>query len=244
MVNLLYTELLKLKRAHMLWVSIIGAAAAPVMMFIGFMNSRSAHPDEPVTFEVSFYNTNLYVLLLIGTLLYGVITSYLFHREYAEDTLKNLLIIPVSKLSLIVSKCLMLFLWIMLLTAVAWGLTFVLGLIGRFDGLTAAVILVSLKQFFLGGCLLFLLSTPTIFVTLLFKNYVPTIIFTAVITMANVALASHEYRVLFPWSAVHAIAVQGYIPEYPALYSYIAVSVASLAGFAATVIYFEKSDIH
>jgi len=244
LLNLLYTELLKMKRAHMVWVSIVGASAAPIMMFVGFLNTISKDPNASVTFELSFYNTNLYVMLLIGTLLYGVITAYLFHREYAEDTLKNLLTIPVSKTSLIVSKCLMLLLWIMMLTFVSWGLTFLLGLAGGFDGLTAEVILQSLQQYAVGAFLMFLLSTPTIFVTLLFKNYVPTIIFTAVITMGNVALATSDYRVLFPWSAAHSIAYQAFVGDYPATVSYILVLLTSIAGFAATIIYFKKSDIH
>jgi len=244
LVNLLYTELLKLKRAKMFLVSVIGATAAPIMMFIGFMNSKSLHPDEPITFDVSFYNTNLYVMLLIGTLLYGVITAYLYNREYTEDTLKNLLTIPVSRTSLILSKMALLFIWIMALTMVAWGLTFVLGLLGRFEGLSVSVILQSLKQYAVGASLLFLLSTPTMFVAFLFKNYVPSIIFTATITMANVALVDKSYSALFPWSAVNVIVNNAVVPEYPLYYSYISIFAASLIGLVATIVYFKKSDIH
>ncbi|WP_019419932.1 ABC transporter permease [Paenibacillus sp. OSY-SE] len=244
MVNLVYTELLKLKRAKMFMVSLIGAAAAPLMVFIGYLDYKAKKPDMPVLFSEAFSQTNLYVLLLIGTLLYGVITAYLFNREYVEDTLKNLLTIPVSKISFIASKLVLLFIWILVLTLVAWGLTFILGLIGQYEGLNAAVLLQSLKQFLIGGSLLFLLSTPTIFVTFLFKNYVPTIIFTAVITMGNVALANREYKALYPWSAVHVIADNGFVPEYPPLYSYAAIIATAIIGLIATIVYFKKADIH
>lgn len=244
MVNLVYTELLKLKRAKMFMVSLIGAAAAPLMVFIGYLDYKAKKPDMPVLFSEAFSQTNLYVLLLIGTLLYGVITAYLFNREYVEDTLKSLLTIPVSKMSLIASKLVLLFIWILVLTLVAWGLTFILGLIGQYEGLNAAVLLQSLKQFLIGGSLLFLLSTPTIFVTFLFKNYVPTIIFTAVITMGNVALANREYKALYPWSAVHVIADNGFVPEYPPLYSYAAIIATAIIGLIATIVYFKKADIH
>lgn len=243
MVNLIYAELLKLKRAKMFLVSMIGAAAAPVMVFIGFLDMKAKKPDEPALFREAFYEVNLYVLLLIGTLLYGVITAYLYNREYTEDTLKNLLTIPVSRTSLIITKLVMLFLWILVLTIAAWGLTLVLGIIGQFEGLTGSVLVESLKQYIVGGCLLFILSTPTIFVTFLFKNYVPTIIFTAVVTMANVALANREYKVLFPWSATHVIVTNGFVPEFPPYYSYIAILVTSLVGLVATIFYFKKVDI-
>jgi len=244
LVNLLFTEFLKLKRAKMFFVSVIGAAAAPILMFIGFLNMRSKTPDVPITFEISFYNTNLYVLMLIGPLLYGVITAYLFNREYVEDTLKNLLTIPVSRISLITSKLVMLFLWIQALTLVAWGLTFILGLIGQFDDLSTAVLWITMKEYIVGASLIFLVSTPTMLVTFLFKNYVPTIIFTAIVTMINLALADMEYKALFPWSAVHVIASKQLIPEYPMLYSYIAILSTSVVGFLATVLHFKKADIH
>ncbi|WP_375377902.1 ABC transporter permease [Paenibacillus sp. MZ04-78.2] len=128
MVNLLYTELIKLKRAKMFMVSMLGAVSAPIMIFLAL--------------------------------------------------LKNLLTIPVSRVSLIVSKLILLFLWITVLTLIMWLLTLILRLIGQFEGLTSALVLQSLKQCVVGGTLLFLLCTPTMLITFLFKSYVPTIIFT------------------------------------------------------------------
>ncbi|WCF10888.1 ABC transporter permease [Paenibacillus thiaminolyticus] len=244
MVNLVYTELLKLKRAKMFVVSLIGAAAAPAMVCIGYLDYMATKPGMPVLFSEAWSQTNLYTTLLIGTLLYGVITAYLFNREYAEDTVKNLLTIPVSRTGLIASKLVLLFLWMMILTFTSWGLTFIFGLLAQYEGLTAAVVLQSLKEFFIGGSLLFLLSTPTMFVSFLFKNYVPTIIFTAVITMGNVALANREYKAIFPWSAVHVIAENGFVPAYPPLYSYAVIIAAAVIGLAATIVYFNKTDIH
>ncbi|MBG9774580.1 ABC transporter permease [Brevibacillus laterosporus] len=244
MVNLFCIELLKLKRAKMFFVSMIGAASAPIMVFIGFLNMKMKTPDVSVQFHAAFYNTNLYTLLLIGTLLYGVITAYLFNREYVEDTLKNLLTIPVSRASFFVSKLVLLLVWILLLTIMVWGLTLILGLIGQFEGLSSTLLIQSFTQYIIGGFLLFLLSTPTMLVTFLFKNYVPTIIFTAMITMTNVALANSEYRVLFPYSAVQVIATNGFVPEYAPVYSYLSILITSIVGFIVTTIYFNKADIH
>ncbi|MEK8127996.1 ABC transporter permease [Paenibacillus filicis] len=243
MVNLVYTELLKLKRAKMLGISLAGAAAAPSMVFIGYLDVKAKRPEELISFAQLFSETNLYVLLLIGTLLYGVITAYLFNREFVEDTLKNLLTIPVSRIGLIVSKLILLLLWILLLTLTAWILTLVYGLIVQVQGLSLAVLGHSLRQYLTGGALLFLLSTPTMFVCLLFKNYVPTIIFTAVITMANVALVNKEYKALFPWTAVHVIASGEGAAQYPLYVSVVVVLVVSAIGFLASIFYFRRMDI-
>ncbi|WP_028544715.1 ABC transporter permease [Paenibacillus taiwanensis] len=244
MADLLYTELLKLKRAKMFLVSVIGASAAPIMMFIAYLNMKSKTPDEPISFELSFYNTNLNVLLLLGPLLYGVITAYLYNREYVEDTLKNLLTIPVSRTHLIVSKLILLLGWILVLTLEAWGLTLLFGLLGGFEGLSAAVLVQSLTEYLIGAFLLFLLSTPTMFITFWFKNYVPTIIFTAVITLGSVSVVNSDFKPLYPWAAVHVITINGYLPQYPPVYSYLAIGITSLAGLIATIVYFKKVDIH
>lgn len=245
MVNLLYTEFLKLKRSKMFLVSIFGAAAAPFMCFIGYyVYIQNHHPGSTVEFNKLFSQTNLYIILMLGILLYGVITSYVFNREYMENTLKNLLTIPVSRISFIMSKLLILLIWIMTLTIVAWLLTLIFGLIGPFEGLSAKVLTESFKQYIIGGGLLFLLSTPTVLVTLLFKNYVPTIVFTSVITMINLAIWDTQYSVLYPWSAGFRILENNFLQEYPPQYSYISIIATSIIGFTAIIIYFKKVDIH
>lgn len=243
MVNLLYTELLKLKRSNMFLVSIVGAAVAPFMCFIAYVMQKAKRPDIPIEISQFFSDTNLYVLMLIGVLLYGVITAYLFNREYAENTLKNLLTIPVSKSSLIVSKLILLLVWIMILTLVSWGLTSIFGVIGPFDDFSFQFMTRFLWEFVIGGFMLFLLSTPVIFITLLFKDYVPTIVFTIGITMVNVLISNSEYSVLYPWSATLAVATNTFRPEYPPYYSYVAILATSILGIFAAVLYFKRVDI-
>jgi len=239
LVSLLFTELLKLKRSSMFLISILGAAVAPFVVVV------ATYVHEPATpFKELFYNVNLYTVLIIGVPLYGVVTTYLFNREYTENTLKNILTIPVSRVSFIMSKTLLLFMWIMMLTVTAWGITLVLGLLTQFNGINISVLTESLKQFIIGGLLLFILSSPIILLTLVMKNYVPTIIFTVVITLINVMGGNSEHRALFPWAAAGDIANDTLLPTYPPEYSYIGIIATALIGFTAMIVYFKKVDIH
>ncbi len=243
LVNSLFTEFLKLKRSQMFLISLMGAAVAPGMEFLAMIVGQRKHPETVITFQKFFTETNLYILLLIGILLYGVITAYLFNREYVEDTLKNLLTIPVSRNSFLSSKFTMLFIWILFLTLFAWILTLILGLIGQFDGLNSALLIKSFQEYLVGGILIFLLLTPIAWVTLIFKNYVTTIVFTILITMINALVLNSEYVVLYPWSAILAIATNKFNAIYPSEYSYFSVFGTSLLGLIATIIYFKKVDI-
>ncbi|PGZ98309.1 bacitracin ABC transporter permease [Bacillus pseudomycoides] len=245
MVNLLYTELLKLKRSNMFLISIIGAAVAPFMIVSAFYIEKKTKPSAPAAgLDDLFYNANMYTILLMGVLLYGVVTSYLFNREYAEDTLKSLLTIPVSRFNFIISKFILLFIWIMMLTIVTWGLTLLLGLLGGFPGLSGPLLLQSLLKFLLSGGFLFILSPPIVLLTLVMKTYVPPIIFTIVITMVNLMITNSEHKDLFPWTATLDIVNNELQPTYPPEYSYIVIAATAMIGFITTIFYFKKVDIH
>src|SRR5699024_3289723 len=102
----------------------------------------------------------------------------------------------------------------------------------------------SFKEFSIGGVLLFILSTPIILVTLVMKNYVPSIIVTVVITLINVMGGGSELRALFPWAAAGDSANHTLPSTYPPEYSYTAIIVTPLTGFIALIVYFNKADIH
>src|SRR5699024_7721615 len=220
MAGLLFTELITVKRSSTFLLSIAGAAVAHIVVAV------ATYVKEPSTaiMEV-FYSVNLYIVVITCATLYVVVTTYLFNREYVENTIKNIVTIPVSRVSFIMSKTLLLFMWIMMLTMIAWFLTLFLGLLTQFDGLDISLLVESFKEFSIGGVLLFILSTPIILVTLVMKNYVPTIIFTVVITLINVMGGSSEHRALFPWAAAGDIANHTLPSTYPPEYSYTAIIV-------------------
>src|SRR5699024_2881372 len=109
-----------------------------------------------------------------------------------------------------------------------WFLTLFLGLLTQFDGLDISLLVESFKEFSIGGVLLFILSTPIILVTLVMKNYVPTIIFTVVITLIYVMGGSSEHRALFPWEAAGNIDNHTPPSTYHPEYSYTAIIVTAL----------------
>src|SRR5699024_4438807 len=120
----------------MFLISILGAAVAPFVVVI------ATYLNEPsILFKELFYNVNFYTVLIIGVSLYGVVITYLFNREYIENTLKSILPFRVSRIGFIFSKMLLLFIWIMMLTLIAWALTLVLGMQTQFDGLSISLVM-------------------------------------------------------------------------------------------------------
>lgn len=67
MVDLVYTELLKLKRSKMFLISIIGAAVAPFMVVVAsYIHMKTKQPTPFIQFDELFDNTSLYTVLIIG----------------------------------------------------------------------------------------------------------------------------------------------------------------------------------
>ncbi len=244
MFALLYCEFLKLKRSKMFLISVLGAMVAPIMVFAGLIKAKITEPDKIITYLDMLAQTNLYVLLLFGVIVYGVIAAFLFSREYTENTLKLVLTVPVSKGAFLITKLLMLFLWMMILTAVAWVSTLVLSIVGNAAEFNVNVIIQSLEEFFLGAFLLYFTMSPFVFLTLWHKNLVSPIIAAATVVLGNVALANQDLAVLFPWTSPYLIA-SGDIAKYH--YSIetalVIIFAVSFIGFFASFIYFKKQDV-
>ncbi|WP_422486851.1 ABC transporter permease [Gudongella sp. DL1XJH-153] len=244
MVNLLFCEFFKLKRSKMFLISILGAMVAPIMVFAGLIKVKITEPEKVITYWEMLGQTNLYMLLLFGIIVYGVIAAYLFSREYSENTLKSILTVPVSKEAFLVAKFLMLFVWMLILTMVAWASTLGLSIVGNAAEFSGAVIMQSLKEYFLGVLLLYLTMSPFVFITLWQKNLVTPIISVATVVLGNVALANEDLAVLFPWSAPYLIA-SGVIKElsYSIEAALVIVFVVFFIGIVASFVYFKRQDV-
>src|SRR5699024_3828842 len=125
----------------MFLLSIAGAAVAPLVVLV------ATYVNEPSTpFKELFYNFYLYTVLIIGGVLYRVVSTYFLNRGYVQNTIKYILTIPLSRVSFIMNKTLLLFMWIMMLTMIAWFLTLFLGLLTQFDGLDISLLVESFQE--------------------------------------------------------------------------------------------------
>ncbi len=95
-------------------------------------------------------------------------------ENISEDTLKNLLIIPISRESFLVSKIILLFLWIQTLSVIAWLLTLMLGMLLHFQGLSQSLIIDSFFTFVIGESVIMdIISTNNYFVDIFLKIMFP-----------------------------------------------------------------------
>ena len=239
MLTFIEMEFLKLKRSNIFLLSLIGAILPPLLMFIAVFAF-----DEGHTFELLFSNVNMYMSALFAILLYAIMISYLFGREYNEHTLKTMLTIPVSRGKFLLSKYVMFLVWILILTVVTSLSTMVLGFVAGLDGFSLKLFIDSFAQLLFANVLLFLTFSPFVFISLFITNMVPAMVGGAGLALVNMMIYGQTWAPYVPWVCPYLIA-SGEIAEYSSsiTLSYAVILVTFAIGLVISYIYFTKTDV-
>jgi len=242
--NLIYTELIKMKRSKMFLISLLGALVSPVLTFFMLIGYNNQNPDTILSFKSFFSQTHLFIVFIIGNMLFALITTYIFNREFEEDTLKNLLTIPVGRIKLIISKLVVLFGWIQIILIFAFISVFILGSIAGFEGINMSMIVNYIQKYIFTGLLLYLLIPSIILITILFKNYVPPLAFSIFVTMGVVIFGQSKYLAFYPWGIPVLMTVDGQSIVYPIIYSWLIIGGLFVISLLINFIHFKNKDLN
>ncbi|WP_295589412.1 ABC transporter permease [uncultured Methanobrevibacter sp.] len=239
MLTFIKMEFLKLKRSNIFLLSLMGAVLPPLLMFIAVFAF-----DEGSTFDMLFTNVNMYMSALFAIMLFSIMISYLFGREYNEHTLKTMLTIPISRGKFLASKYVMFLVWILILTVVTSLSALVFGFIAGLEGFTLKLFMDSFAQLLFANILLFLTFSPFVFLSLFITNMVPAMVGGAGLTLVNMLIYGQTWAPYVPWVCPYLIA-SGEIAEYATspTVSYGIILVTFLIGLAISYIYFTKTDV-
>ena len=239
MLTFIEMEFLKLKRSNIFLLSLMGAILPPFLMFIAVFAF-----DEGNTFELLFNNVNMYMSALFAVLLFAIMISYLFGREYNEHTLKTMLTIPVSRGNFLLSKYVMFLVWILILTVVTSLSTLVFGFIAGLEGFSLKLFIDSFIQLLFANMLLFLTFSPFVFLSLVITNMVPAMVGGAGLTLVNMLIYGQTCAHYVPWVCPYLIA-SGEIAGYSASISlsYGIILATFVIGLIISYIYFTKTDV-
>lgn len=217
----------------------MGAVLPPLLMFIAVFAF-----DEGSTFDMLFTNVNMYMSALFAIMLFSIMISYLFGREYNEHTLKTMLTIPISRGKFLASKYVMFLVWILILTVVTSLSALVFGFIAGLEGFTLKLFMDSFAQLLFANVLLFLTFSPFVFLSLFIANMVPAMVGGAGLTLVNMLIYGQTWAPYVPWVCPYLIA-SGEIAEYATspTVSYGVILVTFLIGLAISYIYFTKTDV-
>lgn len=106
MRNIIKTEFLKLKRYSVIKAGIIMTTLSPLLsLFYSTANGGQTWTFDYFMQQVMISNCTLFFPIIIA-----LIAGYIITREYTDDTMKNILTIPIPYKQLLSGKLLILFL--------------------------------------------------------------------------------------------------------------------------------------
>lgn len=249
------TELAKLRRSVVPWAVAAIYCIAPVM--VGLMMDVLLRPElgkrlglltakaEMTIGEASWptYLNLVSVLFAAGMIVFAIIQAYVFGREYAEGTAKNLLVLPIGRAAIVAAKfavCALLFICMtMLVYVIAIAVGFLIGLPGYKAGMipeslaNAAKIVV---QAMLAGAV-------TAWITVATRGYLAPVGVSIMFILIGDLFAHTGWGPWVPWSAVlmSAGAAGAGIP-LPGFGSWVMLILFFFATAAGTYLSLERTD--
>ena len=179
---------------------------------MGAVMPKTSGGLDGVTFAGFIEDVQMLNLMIMGTLMFGLITSYTYSKEFEEDTLKSTLAIPVRRSRLLLDKLIVVFAWVLgllLLNVLEVGL---ISLIFGLSGLNVSSFATAVGMAIRDSLIFMPLLTPIMFVTLLVRKYVAGIVFSIAVVVVNVvALSSEVYYAYYPYTI--PLFLVGPVPE-------------------------------
>jgi ABC-2 type transport system permease protein len=249
--DMIWIELRKVLRSRVPWFTALGFLLMPcVAALLIFINKNPTLARQlgllgtKANLMVATADWPGYLAMLVeftalgGFFFFCIAISWDFGREFSDGTLKDLLAVPVPRLSILLAKFLTVSLWCAVLIVETFVAGLVLGGVIHLPGGSAAVLLHGCSLLAVTACMSILLITPFALFASVGRGYLlPLGIAILLEVLGNLAVTL-GWGAYFPWS-VPAQYIQG-VPLEPL--SLGLVILTGLAGILGTSLWWRSSD--
>jgi ABC-2 type transport system permease protein len=254
--QVIVTEFLKLRRSKVTWFSLVALSLGPLgialMMWIvrepgraaqfGLLGTKANLAGLEATWPA--YSSMLTLVVgMGGMLLLSFIVAYVFGREYAEGTAKNLLGLPVGRHWFVLAKFVVAAVWWVVLVAAVLAEAFAIGLALGLPGFSAALALRTVHDALLAAAVVYLLAPVVAWIATLGRGYMPPLGFALAMLALGQVFSKTGWAAWFPWSIVPLyIGSVGQRVTTLAPGSFVVVAFTFFAGIAATIMQLRYAD--
>jgi len=181
----LWVEILKTRKSNIFWATILVFIFVPFMM--GMLMFVQLHPEisgklgmignKATMLRFGEPNWQNYFTLLVqgfagvGVIGIGFVASWVFGREFSEHTIKDILVLPISRSTIVISKFTVVVIWSVLLSLVYFTVSILVGLLIHVPGWSYEIVLINFTRYFVTALLTIILSTPVAFLASYSRGY-------------------------------------------------------------------------
>lgn len=177
-----------------------------------------------------------------GLIFFSLLCSWIFGREFSDGTLKDWLAVPVSRSSVLLAKFVGLSIWSLALVVEMLVIGIPLGMIIGLGAYTPASLLHSVVNLALTSLMTILVIFPFAFFTGLGRGYLVPMGVAMLALIASQLASTLGWGNIFPWAIPGMYAdLSGKASQLTPL-SFWIVAITSLAGIAATLLWFQRAD--
>jgi ABC-type transport system involved in multi-copper enzyme maturation permease subunit len=247
--QVIVTEFLKLRRSRITWLSWLAFSVMPLAagLFtwiakepgraaqLGLIGTKAQLAGVTADWP-SFFTLLNQVACVGGMVLLAVIAAWVFGREFAENTAKNMLTEPVGRHWFAAAKLVVVLVWFAALTLslIAEGLF--VGALLRLPGFSVPLAVSSAGDVLVSGLVGFLLVPAVAWIATLGRGYLPPVGFTIFMLVLGNVFGATGWGKWFPWSIVPMLAgMAGPRVEVLAPGSLVVAALTFVAGVVATV---------
>jgi len=178
-----------------------------------------------------------------GLIFFSLMMSWVFGREFADGTLKDLLAVPVSRVTILLAKYIVVALWCIVATVMIIIVGLALGMMIGLSGGTSELLMRGLTTLVITACLVTIDVFPVAFFASVGRGYLlPMGVVILILIIANlVAIAG--WGSYFPWS-VPGLYTQAMGSSNSSIepISYVIVFITGLAGIIGTCLWWQFAD--
>ncbi len=161
MRTIFYTELLKLKRTNLFQVGMTIVALSCIFSIIPIFAADDTIKDYALIMCNILENNCMY----FSTVLITLMGSYMMSREYTDDTLKNLLLIPMTFQNILSGKLLTLLFMTVICGLANAALGTIAGMLFHLPGINSISMLTWTLRILAGNFLIYISVLPIIMIT-------------------------------------------------------------------------------
>lgn len=233
-----WAESLKILKSKMFWIILLVFIIFPLMpgFYMFILKNPGLFGDSGMAARISSFAgkadwANYFSMVTqaipggMGGVGFGLIACWVFGQEFSNHTIKDILALPISRMTIVLAKYAVITLWSICLSAVLLVSLLTMGSAIQLEGWSSPVISDAIRIFTTTSLLTILLSTPVGFLASLARGYLAPMGFVA----AAFAIASFAgnlgFGPYFPWAI-------------PALFSGAAGQEAAQLGAASYIILF------
>ncbi|WP_422122410.1 ABC transporter permease [Planococcus sp. X10-3] len=252
----LQAESTKIKKSKMIWITLAIFTLAPLMggffMFVlkdpelarttGLLGDKAQILGEATW--PAYFSLLAQIIGVGGLIVFGFVTSWVFGREYADRTIKDLLSLPVHRSVTVLAKFIAVFVTCLLLSLYVIIVGVLIGMLVGLPEWSSAAAMEGLSLLLVTTALTVALSPPVAFFACYGRGFLAPIGFVIFMVVCAQIIAAIGYGAYFPWAVPALFSGMTGTAGGLEMISFFIVGLMAIAGFAGTVAWWLYADQH